>query len=445
VSTALEQGPGLQTLPTLFSASFHNDSINFFPVLLEYLVSLPSGYWNPVSSIWFGALAWAVTLGLATGLCCRQVSHPLARLTIVALGCLIGFSPSFRFLVPFGIHRVLPMACCIGIAALLSRPGLGWRRLLLCLVLALVATFSFANGFLAFAVLWIALALRRDGPNGVERSIGVGGPAGVPRRFGRRSMVLVAALLTALTLVLFGLRFDPSHQQDQALLHGRDYQPAKILDGFSTWVSSPLDRITANAQQIFDQLGPDKWLVQNLAISLGLLTAAGFLITWRRSHSHRSGAGVFLPALLGGLFLPMTLLLARYRSVGFNDERYLCEITLLSLLITTALFSAASPRPGADGLMGLPLIAALLMFGAIALMPLTWTSGYFQTMGSNVPIKLRLVEHCIRASDPTTTDLWSRCAVEQIAPDRVAKETFQMLERRGYWRRLRDGGRGSGG
>lgn len=426
VNTALEQGPGLHTLATLFSASFHNDSIKFFPVLLEYLFNLPNGYWNPVVSIWLAALAWVAVVGLAIGLCCHQLSHPLARLTIVALGCLIGFSPSFRFLVPFGIHRVIPLACCLGIAALLSRTLLGWRLLAGSLVLALVASFSFANGFLAFAVLWVALALRWADPAWGSQ-------------IHRRSMVLVAGLFTAMGASLYGFLLNPYHQQVYAERHRDDYQPAKILDAFSTWVSSSLERINDNAQEIFSYLGPDKWAIQALGFTLGLLAAAGFLISWRCYRTRRSGANVFLSSLLGGLFVPITLLLARHRSVGLNDERYLCEITLLSLLIATALLSEVGAQLGSGRRVGVTLIAAILVFGAFSTLPLTYTSGYFKAMRRNVPTKLQLVEHCIKTSDQVNSDLWDLCGMKEIAPDDDAsRETFNLLMSRGYWSELRD-------
>lgn len=441
VNRALQQGSGLQILRTLFEESRHNDSIKFVPVLIEYLVSAPGGYWNPASSIWLSAAAWIVFVLLALWLCCSQVSHPLARFTIIAVGCLVCFTPSSRFLVPFGLHRLIPLACCLGIAALLHLSPFHWWRLVLSLALAMVASLSFANGFLAFVVLLIGLLL--------APSISLRETA-VQRR---RMTWMVAAVSTAfLTWYGFSLQWD--HLKSQSSQHIAEFLPAKVIQAFTSWVSAPSDLLTRNAQNIFSHLGPDKFALEAGALVLGLALAFSTLVSIRPGPAHRflssrihppedRRSRIFVVLLLAGFYAPTTLLLAQNRSAGLMDERYFCEIALLTILLTTTVFVLAGEtiQPEGDSVTTRPnfsavALSAVLAFSAFSILPLTFTSGYAKAMRESAPIKLRAVEHCLRTNDPDRSDLWQLCGFESISAQDEPPDTFHVLKQNGYWRRL---------
>ena len=308
-------------------------------------------------------------------LCCRQLRSPLARVTLVALGCLIGFAPSFRFLIPFGIHRVLPLACAVLIAALLSRSKLQWLPMALSLALAITATFSFANGFLCFAVLWAAMAWTTFLPADSRR------PSATPAR---GPLLLATGLVTLTMGLLYGSQLDRHHLELFAERHRGDSLLTKVGQGFLSWFSAPYDLINDAFNLIFRPLGEGKWMLLGAFILLGLGMAGLFLLASRKGPAAQplNRPGCFCGSLLIGYFIPTTLMLARYRSKGFGDDRYFCEVTLLSLLIGTVLFliNGRGRLKLPSRLPNMLRLDALVVFAVFTLLPLYYTPPYLMAM-----------------------------------------------------------------
>ena len=54
----------LDNLKEIIGSTVHNDSIKFFPTLLEYIFSFGFNYWNPRMSLLLGFLSWLVCYAL---------------------------------------------------------------------------------------------------------------------------------------------------------------------------------------------------------------------------------------------------------------------------------------------------------------------------------------------------------------------------------------------
>ena len=127
---------------------------------------------------------------------------------------------------------------------------------------------------------------------------------------------------------------------------------------------------------------------------------------------------------------------AAQRSGGLDSERYLCEITLLSLMLTSWLWMLrrrhrTSWGPGAE-----PVLIAAVMLAVFSTLPLNFTYGYRRAMRKALPGELRLVEHCLRSRirKEATADLWEHCQLETVNPGQAAREHFRVMARQMPWR-----------
>lgn len=141
----------------------HIDHRMFFPRVLILLLNELSGgdlRWEMYCSFGFVVLA-------GIGLCV------LARATVLAGKMnwgvvfainLVVFSPMQwdNFLWAVQIAFMLPMTCLIWALVVAIRPWVWWKRLSLCLALAIAATHSFGHGFVVWPAVFCLALLRRD-------------------------------------------------------------------------------------------------------------------------------------------------------------------------------------------------------------------------------------------------------------------------------------------
>ncbi len=149
----------LDNLKEIIRYSLHNDSIKFFPSLIEYIFSIGFNYWNPRISLLIGFLSWLVCYGLFLKIIYRLFELNKLQKQIFSLFISVCFFSSLffytRFSIVFAIHRTLPIICALLISLLLFKNNKNYilsnLDILISIILCIIAQFSFASGFFFMA------------------------------------------------------------------------------------------------------------------------------------------------------------------------------------------------------------------------------------------------------------------------------------------------------
>ena len=159
------------SINALIESSAQNDSVKFFPSIIESFFFLLRGLWEPRVSISIGILSW-----LACSYLFYKASkpsekdsnfHEISRLFIVA-NFLCSPSMYYIFNKVFAIHRTLPSIAVISTALILypsfkkiKDSKLTRLDTLSLSFLSIISTFSFANGFILIPITLGSIYLKK--------------------------------------------------------------------------------------------------------------------------------------------------------------------------------------------------------------------------------------------------------------------------------------------
>ena len=342
----------------------HNEARLFFPRLL-FLGLGELTHWN----VRYEMATAFIAAGLIALMICRLEApmfqgRPVVRLLVLLLSSLLIFSPAYYEAWLWGIAMVcfLPLACITAGLLVARLPVSPAIRLVACATLSTVSTYSFANGFLAWIVLFPAL-FHRDSPARVSaQGMGCGVLGGQLRR--QRSLVFLPLPETR-----------PASPLPRALV-GLLEQPLRTAQFFFSFLGSPLAGGTSHPQAAATAIG---------LVLIALFVGAGCLIF--RSRADRNLVGQARPWLVIGGYAVLSAGLTtstRFTQFGVAESlssRYgiaalglaVSVIHLAPLLAFQSLGRSASPQRQWWTQFGLAVPAAgLLLLHALALPAGAW-------------------------------------------------------------------------
>ena len=255
----------------------HNETRPFFPRLLFFVLGELT-HWNvryEMAATWIAACLVALMvwrLGAPT-----HQGRPIVRLAVLFLSSLLIFSPAYyeAWLRGDCLPDFIPLACITG-GLLVARLQVSRAtRLLACAALATVSTYSFANGVLAWIVLFPAL-LHWDGQEGLRRKGWVAG-------------WWAAGFAVNEAVYFYGYHKPVQHHPVLELWLGCLEQPLRTVQFFLSFLGAPLAGGTGYPQTAATLIG---------LVLVALFFGACVLIL--RSRADRDLVGQTLPWLVIG-------------------------------------------------------------------------------------------------------------------------------------------------
>lgn len=139
----------------IYSYVVHNDSVKLFPSLAELPVYSFYGYWEPRASVFIGVLFYLFLIFVFSRIVQKEKYLSIGSFSIILIltSLLIpSHSALVRFTSVFSSHRTIPAICLVSSSLLLFKGKrqilLPYKDIILLSFLSVVATFSFANGFI---------------------------------------------------------------------------------------------------------------------------------------------------------------------------------------------------------------------------------------------------------------------------------------------------------
>lgn len=153
----------LKAVEQFLHSTVHNDSMKLFPALIESLLSVSAGRWEPILSVLAGWILWLFCIYLTWSVLNRSTALVNTIFTSFASPIIVFLmmtgTPQFfsRFSTVFAVHRVLPVLCALICAKIIFHENkeLKINNITALSLCCFVAQFSFASG----QWLWIACAL----------------------------------------------------------------------------------------------------------------------------------------------------------------------------------------------------------------------------------------------------------------------------------------------
>lgn len=149
------------TLKKFLISTIHNDSIKFFPTVIEIISIKFTGNWQPRISLLIGLGSWLSIFYLYFKLILRSFNLSFKSQKVFALILfLCFFGPPFffyRFTIVFALFKTLPLICLLLSAQILFKKdsNINNLELILLFTFCLVAQFSYSWG----SILWITTYL----------------------------------------------------------------------------------------------------------------------------------------------------------------------------------------------------------------------------------------------------------------------------------------------
>jgi len=264
----------------------HIDHRIFFPRILMLIINELSGgdlRWEMACSFGFVVLA---ALGLCSLARATVFDHQMNWGVIFAMNLMV-FSPMQwdNWLWGIQIAFMLPMTCLIWAIVVALKPWFWWKRLAICLFLAVVATHSFGHGFVVWPAIFCLVLLKGD--------------LGMSQRqrltFCGSWLVIGTLVISSYLLVDFTNASHPSHSYGQAVGAAPPVAAhASALSANLLRVGNYLSVMTGNTFARLHLVDP-----LNLARQMGLvmLTAFFAMVIWMLCQRLRNNRSVWDRAL----------------------------------------------------------------------------------------------------------------------------------------------------
>jgi hypothetical protein len=298
----------------------HNESRMFFPNLLTIALAFLTSWYVKLQMLVAFLLACLISFNVyRLGKLTIEGSR-LKHLTIFLLSNVFIFAPIQFENWLWGIQYALyiPLVC-ITTSLLVVYSGLGWKaKLLICMVLATISTFSFANGILAWIVVFPVIASTRTWGYSVKK--------------GWLLSAWTAGFALNAALYFYGYQRPPHHP---TLFEGL-FHPVQALQFFLSYVGNPYFR--GLPDMVFGP-GADLYVAQILGAVLLFLFAS---VAWICLVGPLRNSILLLhqatPWLLMGAYSIISGLLITAGRLGFGvEESFASKYSTFTLYLVVSL------------------------------------------------------------------------------------------------------------